>query len=84
MITGPNGSGKSTFLGLISGVFYPTEGLITTYSDKYGYVGPNPLILNSTLRENLLYGNKNLVDDDELIKQLKLFKTFKSDSDFNL
>ena len=74
VITGPNGSGKSTLLGLISGVLYPTKGKISVISDKFGYVGANPLILNSSIRENLVYGNNKKIDDEELLKYLKLFR----------
>tara|TARA_B100000579_G_C22839712_1_gene860768 strand:- start:1118 stop:2737 length:1620 start_codon:yes stop_codon:yes gene_type:complete len=84
IITGPNGSGKSTFLGLVSGVLYPTNGLVTTSSDRYGYVGANPMILNDSLRKNLVYGNNKEVSDDELIKYLKSFKTFENEDDYNL
>ena len=84
IITGPNGSGKSTFLGLVSGVFYPTEGSITTYSNKYGYVGANPMILNASIRQNLLYGSKIESTDEEMLKYLKLFKTFEAEEDYNL
>lgn len=84
IITGVNGSGKSTLLGLISGVLYPTQGSITLITDKFGYVGANPLILNSTLRENLVYGNSKNISDEELLKNLKLFKTFENDDRYNL
>ena len=84
IITGPNGSGKSTFLGLVSGVLYPTNGLVTTSSDRYGYVGANPMILNDSLRKNLVYGNNKEVSDEELIKHLKSFKTFENEDDYNL
>ena len=84
IITGPNGSGKSTFLGLVSGVLYPTNGLVTTSSDRYGYVGANPMILNDSLRKNLVYGNNKEVSDDELITHLKSFKTFENEDDYNL
>ena len=84
IVTGPNGSGKSTFLGLISGVLYPTLGSITTTSEKYGYVGANPLILNDSIRENLIYGNTKEISDKKLMEYLKLFKTFEKDEDYNL
>ena len=78
VITGPNGSGKSTLLGLISGVLYPTKGKVSVNSDKLGYVGANPLILNSSLRENLVYGNNENIDDEKLLYYLELFKTFEN------
>ena len=58
VITGPNGSGKSTLLGIISQIFYPKMGDEEAYTDRIGYVGVTPLIIDGSLRENLLYGNK--------------------------
>tara|TARA_B100001996_G_scaffold74122_1_gene54723 strand:+ start:70 stop:1182 length:1113 start_codon:yes stop_codon:yes gene_type:complete len=84
IITGPNGSGKSTFLGLISGVLYPTNGSVTSFSERYGYVGANPMILNESLRANLVYGNSRDISDEELLKHLKIFKTFENEDDYNL
>lgn len=84
VITGPNGSGKSTLLGLISGVLYPTKGKVSVSSDKLGYVGANPLILNSSLRENLVYGNNENIDDEKLLYYLELFKTFENVDKYTL
>ena len=69
---------------MISGVHYPTEGSVVTTSERYGYVGANPMILNDSLRENLIYGNTKEVSDKELMEYLKLFKTFEKDEDYNL
>ena len=59
VITGLNGTGKSTLIGLMSGIYYASTGAVKIFSDKLGYVGPLPLILDSTLRENLNYGIKD-------------------------
>ncbi len=83
VITGPNGSGKSTLLGLISKVFYPESGTISTYTDKVGYVGVTPLILNGTLRDNFLYGNKLAKTDQELTNMMNQFELF-SNTEVNL
>jgi len=81
VITGPNGSGKSTLLGLISQVFYPESGSINVFTNKVGYVGVLPLIIDGTLRENLIYGSKNkIIEDSELYEILKVFKLFDSDN----
>ena len=84
VITGPNGSGKSTLLGLLSGVFYANSGKVFSFSDRFGYIGATPLIFNSSLYDNLVYGNEEKVNDDELIKYLKLLDTFKEESNYNL
>jgi len=84
IITGPNGSGKSTLLGLISGVLYPTKGVVNVTSDKFGYVSANPMILNSSLRDNLTYGNEKKISDGELVKFLKLFKVFEKEDRYDL
>ena len=60
LIIGENGSGKSTLLGLLSQIYYPQEGEISILTRNIGYVGVTPLILDGSLRENLLYGNENL------------------------
>lgn len=76
VITGPNGSGKSTLLGLCSGVFYPESGFIKTYSSKLGYVGASPMIINSTLRNNLTYAIDRQIEDQELHRFIEIFKLF--------
>ena len=65
----PNGTGKSTLLGLLAGVFYPSNGSIFARSEKLGFVGPNPLIFSASLRENIMYGNKILKSDTEILKK---------------
>ena len=84
VITGPNGSGKSTLLGLISGVLYSQAGKVKINSKKIGYIGANPLIFTDTLRYNLLYGNENVMSDNELIESLKEFEFFQEEERYNL
>jgi len=81
VITGQNGSGKSTMLGLISGMLIHQKGMIKLARSSLGYIGPNPLILSSSLKENLLYGN-NKVISDKLI--LNLCKKFELDENIDL
>lgn len=76
VITGANGSGKSTLLGLITGVFYAESGIIKSYSSKLGYVGATPLIINSTLKENLTYGIEEEVSEKKIKEMLDLFNLF--------
>jgi len=76
IITGPNGSGKSTLLGLMTGIFYPTEGDVIANVNKFGYVSATPMILNASLRENLIYGAETTISDSELINLISEFKLF--------
>ena len=84
IITGPNGSGKSTLLGLIAGIYYPSSGKVFTNSDKFGYIGPVPLIFTDSLRKNLMYGNEKNIADEKIIEKLKMFETFKEEGNYNL
>ena len=85
IITGDNGSGKSTLLGLIAGIYYPQQGSVTTFSNKYGYVSAHPYVFNDTLYNNIIYGNEDVeIDEKDLLKVLKEFNTFKNDSEYNL
>lgn len=85
LITGINGSGKSTLLGLMAGVYFPNRGEVAVISKDFGYIGPNPLVLPGSLRENLLYGNENKnISDEELISKIKEFKLFNNDDEINL
>lgn len=83
-ITGPNGSGKSTILGLLSGVFYPTFGNVSTFSDNYSYIGATPLIFTSSLYENVMYGNNNNIDEKTILELLRNLEIFKEDSNYDL
>tara|TARA_B100001996_G_scaffold121944_1_gene92184 strand:- start:2812 stop:4431 length:1620 start_codon:yes stop_codon:yes gene_type:complete len=78
LITGPNGSGKSTLIGLMNGIYKPNLGEIKIYSDKFGYVGPVPLIFRDTIRNNILYGVDVNIHDDVLIDLIDKYNIFDS------
>ena len=84
LITGANGTGKSTLLGLIAGVLIATEGKIHVTSSKFGYIGATPFIFNNSLRENLVYGNEDNINDEVLLKKLYEFDLFKEESSYDL
>ncbi len=84
ILTGANGSGKSTLLGLLAGVYYAESGLVSANCKRFGYIGATPLIFDSSLRENLLYGNEEDVTDETLLKELRLFNTFKEEHNYDL
>ena len=66
-IVGPNGCGKSSLLGCLLGIYEPSAGRITidgldaaAYFERHAshmaYVGPEPYLIQGSLRDNLLYG----------------------------
>ena len=80
IITGPNGVGKSTLLGLLSGIFYPQFGKVFSKTENYGYISAYPMIIRGTLKDNILYGNSNEINEDEIMNLIKKFELF---SDIN-
>ncbi len=84
ILTGPNGSGKSTLLGLISGVLYSEAGKVTTFKNNFGYIGAVPLIFTGTLKENLLYGNEESINDEKILDLLHEFDVFKEKEGYSL
>ena len=84
LVMGPNGSGKSTLLGLISGIYFPSKGEVNIFSNKLGFIGPNPLIFDGTLMSNIQYGNENKLDEEVVIEYLKDLETFKEENNYDL
>lgn len=81
---GPSGGGKSTIFSLIERFYKPTAGEITiggenideisleNWRKQIGLVGQNSAVMPGTIRENLLYGLKREVNDDELWQALDM------------
>lgn len=80
VVVGRTGGGKSTLLALIMGVLQPTEGGVTVdgvpagaawvrQGERIGYVGPEPFLIEGTVRENLLYGLSGPTPTDEDIRE---------------
>lgn len=79
---GGSGSGKSTLLNLILGFLKPVTGKV--YIDGQdsglftsdpnvclGYVGPEPMLIKGTIRDNLLYGAVKQHSDEDIFATLK-------------
>ena len=84
ILTGPNGSGKSTILGIISGIYQPNNGKVVIGSEKLGYIGVTPLIIEGSLKENLLYGNNLNISDDKIFDLINLFQVFSGTESIDL
>ena len=75
-IVGPSGSGKSTIVQMINRFYDPKGGSIdygstplknidlTTLREMIGWVGQEPVLIVGTIRENLMYGNKDATEAD--------------------
>jgi ABC-type multidrug transport system fused ATPase/permease subunit len=87
-VVGPSGTGKSTLLNLLIGELEPLSGKIQVTlnaSQKVdlsrvrravcgalGYVGPEPFVIDGSIRENLQYGLGRACSDEQLHTALKL------------
>jgi len=80
LVSGSNGVGKSTLLGLMSGIFYPTNGYVKTNISKFAYVSAYPMILEDSLQNNLVYGVDRNVDYEDLLNLMKIFKVFEENN----
>ncbi|WP_026885854.1 ABC transporter ATP-binding protein [Clostridium beijerinckii] len=79
---GTSGAGKSTILNLVIGFFQATDGQVLidnqdikninlqSYRSKIAVVPQNAILFSDTIRENILYGIKN-ISDEELSKIIK-------------
>ena len=91
-IIGPSGSGKSTLIDIICGFIKSNKGDVYIdgqsisnnlegWQKNIGYIPQKIVILENTLRENILFGlNKKKISDKkiiEIIKKVNLYKFFK-------
>jgi ABC-type multidrug transport system fused ATPase/permease subunit len=82
-IVGRSGAGKSTLLSLILGIIHPVQGTVcvcgvppSEFFDlpdaRIGFVGPDPFLIDGTIRENLCYGLTEVPSEEVLWKFLSL------------
>ncbi len=88
-IVGPSGSGKTTLVDLILGALAPTSGSIiisgsspldsvTKWPGALSYVPQEVVVINGTVRENILLGYKQeLIYDSKIIESLKVANLMK-------
>ncbi len=82
-IIGGNGAGKSTVFKLLTRLYEPTDGKIlfngqniadynlTEWRERFAYVFQKNPLISGTVRENITYGLKREVSDEELIEAAK-------------
>jgi ABC-type transport system involved in cytochrome bd biosynthesis fused ATPase/permease subunit len=68
----------------MSGIYKPSKGDVLINTDRFAYVGPDPLIFSDTLRNNLIYALDEAIDDSLLLEKLEKFKIFESEEEKNL
>lgn len=83
-IVGPSGSGKSTLVNLIPLFYRPEKGAILwdgentseanieSLRSQIGIVTQDVILMNQSIRENLLYGLRRPVSDDEMTDAAKV------------
>lgn len=75
-LVGPSGSGKSTIIQLLERYYDPESGTVELDGQDYkglhlktlrqhiGYVGQEPVLFNTTIRENMLFAKPNATDEE--------------------
>lgn len=83
-IVGPSGSGKSTVINMLERFYCPESGQITVggkeisefelgvYRRQFTCITQNSIPVSGTIRDNLMYGVKREVSDEELIEACRL------------
>lgn len=86
-LVGESGCGKSTTLQLIMRFYDPDQGRVTLdghdlrtldliwLRQQIGYVGQEPVLFATSIKENLLFGNENATQE-EIIQALKMAEAY--------
>ena len=71
ILRGVSGSGKSSFLNLLAGILQPVNGLVCVDRAKIAYVPQETILLDESVRTNLLFGLEQR-SDEELMRALRV------------
>lgn len=90
-LIGESGVGKSTFLDILSGLLEADSGSIifnektvekipNNFREKIGYISQNSIILDDTLKNNVIFGDENIDEKKfrEVLEISGLLKVFKN------
>jgi subfamily B ATP-binding cassette protein MsbA len=92
-IVGPSGVGKSTLIDLVLRFYDPTTGVVTidgrdvrtlrqqAYRRLFGVVAQEPLLFNTTVRDNIAYGRED-VPDREIVRAARVANAHEFISEF--
>ncbi len=84
VLAGVSGSGKTTLLKLLERIYEPKEGAITVggqdiglvkldnWRSKLSYIEQDAPALSGSIRDNILYGVKREVTDDEIMEAARM------------
>ena len=62
-------------------MFYAQSGKILSNTENYGYISAYPMIIRGSLKDNILYGNKNKnIEDKKILKMMDRFELFSNNS----
>ena len=81
-LIGPSGAGKTTLADLILGALEPTEGGIyidstnafehlSAWQKNVGYIPQSIYLMDDTIRNNIIYGADEIVDDSRLMQAVE-------------
>tara|TARA_B100000989_G_scaffold299017_1_gene291993 strand:+ start:20791 stop:22476 length:1686 start_codon:yes stop_codon:yes gene_type:complete len=90
---GDSGSGKTTFINLLMGLINPSQGQILidgkknledNYNNlKIGYISQNTLLLDDTIKNNIVFGKENVNHFDNYKKAINISGVNKLNEEIN-
>ena len=90
---GDSGSGKTTFINLLMGLINPSQGEIfidgkknleDNYNNlKIGYISQNTLLLDDTIKNNIVFGKENINHFDNYKKAINISGVNKLNEEIN-